>query len=195
MNSEVVTTEMRKYYYILAFLFIATIGDAWAQFAHKDSLLRSDTAHFESSKSLQNNAFFAELGGNGRLLSLNLDFRYKSHYSLRVGLALYTIPNNGIDPNPILTSGGIVTMANYLFFNTLCQMEVGIGMITDITSKYRSTILDNNYSRFKPTLFFGFRYQPFSLNHILRIGYTPFFDLHQVIHWAGISYGWCIDPF
>lgn len=164
-----------KYHYICVILIFGLVSDSFAQFSRRDSISKVDSVQSKNEVSVQNNAFFAELGGNGRLLSLNLDFRYKSHYAFRVDLALYIISNNTIDPNRILTSGGIVTMLNYLFFNTACQMEAGIGMITDITSKYRGAILDNNYSRFKLTVFLGLRYQPFQQNHILRIGYTPFF--------------------
>ena len=169
-------------------------------------MLRSDTAHFAIQKSIQNNSFFIEAFGNSGWVSFNLDFIYQFHYTFRIGGAIFP-GGTKIEPsavNQFPVDGGIIAMVNYLlfkkslnvpYFNIPFNVEIGAGVLTDICSNYRGAIIQNNDSRFKPTIFAGLRFQPFLQNHILRLGYTPFFDQHEIHHFAGVSYGYCIDPF
>jgi len=192
---------MRKSMYICVVLLLGSSIHANVVYAQLDSLLRTDTSHFIYHRSDQNNAFFMEAFGNSGLISLDLDLIYQTHFSLRIG-AGFSPSAAGLLHSPLDPS--VVTMINYLinfgtwrshFFTGPFNLEAGLGMLTDLSPNYRGAILKNNTSRFKPTLFLGFRFQPVSENHIFRIGYTPFFDSHEIFHFAGVSYGYCIDPF
>ena len=167
--------------------------DSFAQEPRRDSLYNIDTS-LERIKDHHLEAVFIEYAGNSGFLSLNFDLRYQKHYAFRVGVGFYSNgQSDASDPNIILFNPEVVTMVNYLFFNTEFQIETGIGMITDLSSRYCGGILPNNCSRIKPTLFFGFRFQPYLESYIVRFGYTPFFDLHDYLNFFGITFGYSFD--
>ena len=176
-------------------LFFIPMHGSCAYKLDTDSLNRVDTIQTKISAS-NNKSAYVEFAGNSGFLSLNFDFLYQNHYSFRVGIGFYTNPtlvSDNSDPNILLLNPEIVVAASYLFFNSPYHIEFGIGMLTDLSSRYCGGILPNNCSRIKPSLFFGFRFQPFLERYIIRFGYTPFFDLHDYLNYFGISLGYCLD--
>jgi hypothetical protein len=128
-------------------------------------------------------ALYYELAGNGVELSYNLDFRFFSHLSVKIGYGAYT--ENG--PHDF---GVLITMVHYLFFDRTGHIEIGLGTVTELNTAYcGSTVLPNSCDRIKGTAFLGFRYQPYWGGFTARIGYTPFFNFHEYRSSAGLSVG------
>jgi hypothetical protein len=178
--------------YIVILFFCLSPISLYGQTSYIDSLQHSqDSLTRELGRSKQEYAaMYIEYGGNGGAFSLNLDYRYLSHYSFRLGAGVIWSTNH---TNDLVVHPGISMMASYLFFDTEFHIETGIGAFIDLSKEYEWPVFPTNSTRIKPTAVLGLRYQPYFGATIFRIGYTPYFDLHNYIHLFGFSLGFCIE--
>ena len=159
----------------------------------------SDTTYTKSNDSteslhIQQWAFYGEFGGNSIVVSVNLDWLYKPNVAFRAGVGFYVkSASDESDPNKTAANPLIIATASYLFFPSPLRIETGLGAAIDLSSRYSGGILPNNNTRIKPSLVMGLRFQPLLEKYILRVGYTPFFDTHDFVHWFGFSFGYLLN--
>lgn len=150
---------------------------------------------------LNNNSFFAELGGPGILFSANIDKRFnKSPLGLggRIGLGFITTDEWAYDPILGYTYGdvkSIVTLPiqlNYLFGkpNSVSAFEVGAGVT--FTGKKIDVF---NYNDSKKTSIYGnasfmYRRMPKDGGFSWRLGFTPIIGNGYIQPSGAVSVGY-----
>lgn len=144
-------------------------------------------AQKEISTNTRAQAVYAELGGNGLLLSLNYDVRFanvQNGFGARAGLGFIA------DPFGDATGVTIPVGLNYLIGNNRNFCEVGAGA-TFYSLKGTSLFdVDVNESSilFIPSI--GYRYQSASKGFIGRVAITPIVAKGGSAFWVGISAGY-----
>ena len=152
----------------------------------------------ESTPTIAQTQFYAELGGPGVLFSANIDHRFnKSHigWGGRIGLGFvsgdYEYDNNGYyyQRRSVLT---IPVQVNYVFGkgNSPHTFEVGAGAtvlgrkidVFNIYSNERSSVLG--------TAAFMYRRQPMNGGFAWRIGFTPIVYSGYIQASGGVSVGY-----
>ena len=138
------------------------------------------------------NAFFAELGGNGLLFSVNYDYRVGDKFGLRGGIG-FVGGNENSRGSGFSYSNSILTIPlglNLLLGKNGKYFEVGAG-ITLVNEKV--TFVERKYSPITGTLNFAYRYQPLGGGFMFKAGLSPIFtnDYFEPFHLgAGIGYCW-----
>ena len=161
---------------ILIFL-IASSASAFAQ----ENKVEPST---ERAKSV-----YAEIGGNGLLISANYDFRFakkQDGFGARAGVGF--IPDLGFTPGAVTFPLGV----NYLSGKGASYFEAGLG-VTFITFSTGGDFLGNQVKGETIAFFvpgIGYRYQPIRNGFTARIFVSPFIGSGEVQFWAGLSLGY-----
>src|SRR5579883_2653982 len=179
---------MLKLLLLVSILYCPALFAQTSEVKLDSSAQHSDSTYIKPNACVSANQFFSvfvEYGGNSGFASLNCDFRFLSHFSVRIGYGGYGVhdPTNnyslGIDKD-------IVLGANYIFFRGEFHLETGVCTIIDLDSRYCGSMLANNCTKFKPSAFCGLRWQPFHSPFLIRLGYTPFMDFHDFRNYFGL---------
>ncbi|HEU0014213.1 MAG TPA: hypothetical protein VFQ45_11050 [Longimicrobium sp.] len=136
------------------------------------------------------NAVYVEAGGNGGLISINLDRLITPNIGIRAGFATIVSPFGwATDEDASVTVVPIT--ANALLGSGSSRAEIGAG-VTILNGEIDSDLFDihEEGTRTIPTATFGFRYQRPAGGPLFRIGLTPFFVDDELIGWAGVSFGY-----
>jgi hypothetical protein len=134
-------------------------------------------------ETIARNTIFAELGGNGVVLSLNYERLIFSQMGIRVGAGICSIESNSS------TIGkSFPLMLNY-YLGTKYKLELGAGVV--FLANFQGNKLFASGA--SPLLGFtlGHKYQPLDGGFTLRASLTPFYSPSQN-HWAlsgGLSFG------
>lgn len=89
---------------------------------------------------------------------------------------------------------GFPVTVNYLPGERNSHLELGAGLVPVIVTFNGQVLFFGNRVRGKEiaileTVTIGYRYQPTSGGFVLRIGFTPLFNLEKILPWGGISIG------
>ena len=165
------------------FLLMTGTMSAVAQMHDEESILEPPFAH---------NAIYVELLGQGLLYSINYDFRFSDHVSLRAGFSSWSIPAVPFFPSSDLSFTGFPVMLNYLSGTGDSHLELGIGFIP-ATASVSGTFLGENLSGGSTLIIgtgtIGFRLQPREGGFVFRVGFTPFITSDGIKPSIGLSLG------
>ncbi len=136
-------------------------------------------------------AFFAEIGGNGLLFSINYNYRLGDKFGLRGGIGFAGGKEN-YGSSGFTYNNSIFTIplsANLLLGKNGKYFELGAG-ITLVSEKIE--FLEREYSPITGTLTFAFRYQPLGGGFMFNVGLTPIFtDKYFDPFRPGVGIGYC----
>src|SRR5205823_288266 len=105
-------------------------------------------------------SMFIEAGGNGGLISYDLELRLFRNFSLQAGFGGYSEDET---PYGTLDSKVLIWIAHYLYGNEESHLDIGIGAVTLTYSNLCSDIaFPSSCHKFSGTAFIGYRYQSFS---------------------------------
>lgn len=112
------------------------------------------------NQNYKGNAIYLELGGQGIGLSLNYDYRFHPHFTIRVGASFLGL-GAGIPFSLTFLTGQ----------NSSHHLELSLGA----TYAEVASIFDSSPEQVVlPFANIGYRYQPRKGGFIMRIGFTPF---------------------
>ncbi len=134
------------------------------------------------------NTAYAELGGNGGALTVNYERLLSPRLYGRVGVSTVSSSNDSSNSLAII----VPLMVSYLTNpRSSRHFEVGAG-VTIATGDQQDLWGEGNrhFSNLVGTLTLGYRYQKPGRGFLFRAGFTPIFDQHDFIPWAGGSFGY-----
>ena len=139
-------------------------------------------------------AVYAELLGQGILYSLNYDYRFSDHVSMRVGFSSWSIPSFMLFVNGTLSYTGFPIMLNYLAGKGSSRLELGAGIVPSTVSVDGNEVFLGSKISGSGTFVLGaatigYRMQPRSGGLVFRIGLTPLVGADGAKLYGGISLG------
>jgi hypothetical protein len=139
----------------------------------------NDTLNFSYSQFV-NNFIFAEVGGNGVLLSINYEHLLNEKVGIRIGAG--TAGYSGLT-FPI--------MLNYYFFEKP-KLELGIGLLS-ISKMMSNDLLGEESTLISFTI--GLKSYKANGGFLFRLSFTPFYNLsnNKIIFYGGLSAGWAFN--
>ncbi len=126
-------------------------------------------------------SIFLELAGNALFYSINYDYRFWEHVSVRAGFGRLKF---------FETSTLVPVMINYLLpiSHHGSYLEVGAGPVFNLSKDYE--LVSSSDSNIAGTATIGYRWQPVH-GFQFRISFTPAFSATAFQPWGGISFGHC----
>lgn len=135
------------------------------------------------------NAAYAEIGGNGGALTVNYERRLTTNLYGRIGLSTVSSSNDSGDSFAVI----VPLMVNYLTNpSSAHHLEAGAG-VTIVSGDQQDLWGEGenqSVSNVVGTATVGYRYQKPGRGFVFRAGFTPIFDQHDFLPWAGVSFGY-----
>jgi len=134
------------------------------------------------------NTFFAELGGNALVYSLNGEHFFTPQLGVRVGAGLLAVNvEDGSGDESVLL---VPVMATYLLGEGNSRFEIGAGAGFATAGVDDVDIGNERASALYGTATFGYRYQKPAGGVIFRAGFTPIVAAGNIIPWVGVGVGY-----
>lgn len=176
---------MKKIFVV--FIYISSITTICAQklqtnhppIIEINSFKDNDTLNLLSSR-MAKNFIFAEVGGNGVLLSINYEHLLNEKVGIRIGAG--TAGYSGLT-FPI--------MLNYYFFEKP-KLELGIGLLS-VSNMMSNDLIGEEGTLISFTI--GLKSYKANGGFLFRLSFTPFYNLSnsKFILYGGLSAGWAFN--
>ncbi len=172
---------------VILLIYVAVITTICAQklqtihtpIIESHSFTNNDTLNLSNSQ-MAKNFIFAEVGGNGLLLSINYEHLIKENIGIRIGAG--TAGYSGLT---------LPIMLNYYFFEKP-KLELGIGLLS-ISKMLSNDLIGEEGTLISFTL--GLKSYKKNGGFLFRLSFTPFYNLSKsnFVLYGGLSVGWAFN--
>lgn len=140
------------------------------------------------------NHFFAELGGNGLLYSVNYEKMFTNNLGARIGLGYISADNANKNIRTKVSVRSIPIMATYLLGDGNHKFETGLGAtLIHASAKFK---FNNKETKGKGNILLGtgtlgYRYMPNDGGVTFKAAFTPLYLSGNFVPWIGVGVGFC----
>ena len=162
---------------------------------HAETVPTLSTVHTAPSRTAKNSVFL-ELGGNAGIYSLNYERYLTDNLAARIGAGYFAATFTDDEEESEGELWLIPATVSYVGIGAGShRLEIGGGVLIGHASETTSTfdlddVVTDSGTAVVGTATFGYRYAPKHGGFTFRAGFTPLFNQHGFLPWAGTSLGY-----